>query len=101
MDERDRSNVEPGLADEPEPRRTRGQPAHVLVELGVHRPASWSADAWEFLVTDRTERLVRSAEFRSLHQRVVTALEEMGDLGVLSGDELRQVLVTEDAESLA
>jgi hypothetical protein len=37
VDERDRSNVEPGLADEPEPRRTREQPAHVLVELGVHR----------------------------------------------------------------
>jgi hypothetical protein len=60
--------------------------------LQAVRPASWSADAWEFLVTNRTRRLVRSESFRQLHQRIVAALEEMGDLGVLSGDELRQVL---------
>jgi hypothetical protein len=44
------------------------------------------------MVTHSVQRLVRSAEFRVLHARLVSKLEEMGDLGVLSGDELREVL---------
>jgi hypothetical protein len=48
--------------------------------------------AWEFLVLDRTERLVRSESFRSLHRRIVAALEEVGEVGVLSGDDLARVL---------
>lgn len=53
---------------------------------------AWSPAAWEFLVLDRTERLVRSDPFRSLHRHIVAALEELGDFGTLSGDELRAVL---------
>ena len=52
----------------------------------------WKAYAWEFLVLDRTRRLVRSEPFRTLHRRVVAALEGIGDVGTLGGDELRQVL---------
>jgi DNA-directed RNA polymerase specialized sigma24 family protein len=39
------------------------------------------------------ERLVRSDPFRSLHRRIVAVLERIGDVGTLSGDELREVLV--------
>jgi hypothetical protein len=59
---------------------------------------AWSADAWEFMVLDKTERLVRSEPFRRLHRRVLEALEEIGDLGTLSGDALRAVLDHPDAE---
>jgi hypothetical protein len=52
----------------------------------------WSPYAWEFLVTEKTARLVRSEPFRLLHWRIVKALEEMGDLGTLAGPELREVL---------
>jgi hypothetical protein len=41
---------------------------------------------------DKTERLVRSDPFRSLHRRIVAALERIADVGTLSGDELRDVL---------
>jgi hypothetical protein len=52
----------------------------------------WKSYQWEFLVLDKTERLVRSDPFRSLHRRIVAALEELGDVGTLGGDELRHVL---------
>jgi hypothetical protein len=54
----------------------------------VRFPA-WSSYSWEFLVLDRTERLVRSEAFRSLHRRIVAAL---GEVGTLSGVRLREVL---------
>jgi hypothetical protein len=57
--------------------------------------------AWEFVVLAKTERLVRAEPFRSLHRRIVAALEELGDTGTLSGDELRQVLAIPDADLLS
>jgi hypothetical protein len=57
----------------------------------VRFPA-WSSYSWEFLVLDRTERLVRSEAFRSLHRRIVAALGEVGEVGTLSGVRLREVL---------
>jgi hypothetical protein len=66
--------------------------------LQAIRWPGWSPDAWEYLVTDKTQRLVRSQPFRLLHWRIVRALEEMGDLGVLSGPELREVLGAEDVD---
>jgi hypothetical protein len=53
----------------------------------------WSPASWEFVVLTKTERLVRSEPFRSLHRRTVAALEVVGDVGTLAGDELREVLV--------
>jgi hypothetical protein len=60
----------------------------------VRWPA-WSPDAWEFVVVHKTQRLIRSEPFRSLHRRIVAALENVGEVGTLSGDELRQVLVVD------
>jgi hypothetical protein len=57
----------------------------------VRFPA-WSSSAWEFVVLDKAERLVRSEPFRLLHRRVVAALEDLGDTGTLSRDELREAL---------
>jgi hypothetical protein len=54
--------------------------------------AAWTSDAWEFMVTHKTERLIRSDGFRRLHRRIVKTLEEVGDTGTLSGDALREVL---------
>jgi hypothetical protein len=62
----------------------------------VRWPA-WPSLAWEFVVTHKTERLVRSEAFRRLHQRVVAALEEVGEVGTLSGAELARALATPDA----
>jgi hypothetical protein len=62
---------------------------------------AWSPDAWEFVVVHKTERLVRSEPFRSLHRRVVAALEELGEVGTLSGDELDRVFATPDAGLLS
>jgi hypothetical protein len=62
------------------------------VQVEALRFPVWSSAAWEFLVIGKTERLVRSEPFRPLHRRVVAALEEVGDIGTLSGDELREVL---------
>jgi hypothetical protein len=59
---------------------------------------AWSPAAWEFVVLVKTERLVRAEPFRSLHWRIVAALERLGDVGTLGGDELRQVLVAEDVD---
>jgi hypothetical protein len=53
---------------------------------------AWSPASWEFLVLDRTERLVRSEAFRSLHRRVIAALEDVGEVGTLSGDALAGAL---------
>lgn len=53
---------------------------------------AWSSASWEFVVLHKTERLVRSDPFRSLHRRIVAVLERLGDVGTLGGDELRQVL---------
>jgi hypothetical protein len=50
------------------------------------------------VVLTKTERLVRSEPFRSLHRRIVAALERIGDIGTLAGDELREVLVAEDVD---
>jgi hypothetical protein len=61
---------------------------------------AWSPASWEFVVLTKTERLVRSEPFRSLHRRIVAALELVGDVGTLSGDELREVLVAGDTELL-
>jgi hypothetical protein len=58
--------------------------------LQAVRPVAWPPLAWEFVVTNRTQRLTRSAEFRVLHARLVSKLEEIGDFGVLAGDELRE-----------
>jgi hypothetical protein len=55
----------------------------------------WSRDAWAFVVIEKTRRLIRSEPFRSLHRRVVAALENVGEVGTLTGDELRQVLVVD------
>jgi hypothetical protein len=44
--------------------------------------------AWEFVVLAKTERLIRSEPFRSLHRRIVAALEQVGEVGTLSGDDL-------------
>jgi hypothetical protein len=60
--------------------------------LQAVRPVDWPSLAWEYMVTRRTERLVRSEPFRLLHRRIVAALEEVGDTGTLSGDDLREVL---------
>ena len=60
----------------------------------VRFPA-WSPASWQFVVLAKTERLVRSEPFRSLHRRIVAELEEVGEVGSLSGDELRQVLVVD------
>jgi hypothetical protein len=57
----------------------------------------WSSAAWEFVVLAKTERLIRSESFRSLHRRIVAALEEVGEVGTLSGDELDRVLATSGA----
>jgi hypothetical protein len=43
---------------------------------------------------DRTERLVRSQAFRTLHRRIIAALERIG-VGTLAGGALRQVLVVD------
>jgi hypothetical protein len=43
VDERDRSNVKPCFADEPEPRRTREQAADVVVEGGAQSKSSAEA----------------------------------------------------------
>jgi hypothetical protein len=64
----------------------------------VRWPA-WSSPAWTFMVVTKTERLVRSEAFRRLHRRIVTALEQIGDFGTLSGDELRAVLSPPGATS--
>jgi hypothetical protein len=61
-------------------------------KVGEVRWPAWSSDAWEFVVAGKTERLVRSEPFRRLHRRVVSKLEELGDTGTLSGDDLREVL---------
>lgn len=58
----------------------------------VRFPA-WSPDAWEFVVLHKTERLVRSEAFRRLHRRVVSKLEEIGEIGTLSGADLALTLV--------
>jgi hypothetical protein len=65
--------------------------------LQAVRPVAWPPLAWEFVVTNRTQRLTRSAEFRVLHARLVSKLEEIGDFGTLSGDELREALDPPDA----
>jgi hypothetical protein len=38
---------------------------------------------------------VRFDRFCSLHRRIVKALEELGNFGTLSGDELREILEME------
>jgi hypothetical protein len=53
---------------------------------------AWSPDAWEFVVLHKTERLVRSEPFRRLHRRVVAALDDVGEVGSLSGDALDRAL---------
>jgi hypothetical protein len=44
---------------------------------------------------DRSERLVRSQAFRTLHRRIIAALDPIGDVGTLAGGALRQVLVVD------
>ena len=63
----------------------------------VRFPA-WSPASWEFVVLTKTEKLCRSEPFRLLHRRIVPALERVGDVGTLAGDELREVLVVEDVD---
>ena len=53
---------------------------------------TWTSAAWEFVVLHKTELLVRSESFRRLHRRIVAALEEVGEVGSLSGDALDRVL---------
>jgi hypothetical protein len=65
------------------------------------RSPAWSSYSWEFLVLYRTERLVRSEAFRSLHRRIVAALGEVGEVGTLSGLRLREVLTPSPREGLA
>jgi hypothetical protein len=61
----------------------------------------WTSDAWEFVVVHKTQRLIGSEPFRSLHLRLVAALEEVGEVGTLSGDELDRVFATPDAGLLS
>jgi hypothetical protein len=63
--------------------------------LQAVRPAGWTPLTWEYMVSRRTQQLVRDEAFRVLHRRLISKLEEVGDTGVLSGDELRQVLVVD------
>jgi hypothetical protein len=85
----------PFVGDSWEHEGSRGDRAKVEE---VRWPA-WSRDAWEFMVLDKTRRLRRTDPFRTLHYRVVKALERLGDFGTLAGDELRHVLDLPDATS--
>ena len=62
------------------------------VKVEAVRFPTWSASAWGFMVLGKTERLVRSERFRALHGSIVKALEEVGDVGALRGDMLREAL---------
>jgi hypothetical protein len=64
------------------------------IQVEAVRWPAWSSAAWEFMVIGKTERLVRSENFRRLHRRVVAALEEVGEVGTLSGDALARALTT-------
>lgn len=62
------------------------------VKVEAVRWPAWTSGAWEFVVLERTERLVRSEPFRQLHRRVVAALDEVGDTGTLFGEALARAL---------